>query len=36
MEPDVAMQDFGSLDYGLVGIEFGDEVEIVDAYLMES
>ena len=36
VEPDVAMQDFGSLDYGLVGIEFGDEVEIVDAYLMES
>lgn len=36
VEPDVAMQDFASLDYGLVGIEFGDVVEIVDAYLPES
>lgn len=36
VEPDVSMQDFGNLDYGLVGIEFGDTVEIVDAYLPEN
>lgn len=36
VEPDASMQDFGNLDYGLVGIEFGDTVEIVDAYLPEN
>ncbi len=36
VEPDVSMRDFGNLDYGLVGIEFGDTVEIVDAYLPEN
>lgn len=36
IEPDVEKSVFSSLDYGLVGLDFGDTVEVVDAYLMES
>lgn len=36
MKPDVEKSDFASLDYGLVEIDFGDTVEVVDAYLMDS
>lgn len=36
MEPDVEKSDFATLDYGLVEIDFGDTVEVVDAYLMDS
>lgn len=35
VEPDVGKSDFSALEYGLTEIEFGDTVEIVDAYLME-
>ncbi|MDO4294300.1 MAG: M23 family metallopeptidase [Eubacteriales bacterium] len=36
VEPDLEASDFESLDYGLVELDFGDTVEIVDAYLLES
>ncbi|MBQ7840976.1 MAG: M23 family metallopeptidase [Lachnospiraceae bacterium] len=36
IEPDVEKSNFSSLDYGLVDIQFGDTVEIVDAYLTEN
>lgn len=36
VEPDVEKSGFENLDYGLVDIDFGDTVEVVDAYLMES
>lgn len=36
IEPSLALRDFASLDYGLVDIDFGDPVEIVDAYLPEN
>lgn len=36
MEPDVEKSGFTNLDYGLVDISFGDTVEVVDAYLMDS
>lgn len=36
VEPDVEKSGFTNLDYGLVDISFGDTVEVVDAYLMDS
>lgn len=36
VEPDVEKSDFSNLDYGLVDIAFGDVVEVVEAFLMES
>lgn len=36
IEPDMGTVDFDSLDYGLVNLDFGDTVEIVDAYLLDS
>lgn len=36
IEPDVGAVDFDSLDYGLVSLDFGDTVEIVDAYLLDN
>lgn len=36
IEPDMGAVDFDSLDYGLVNLDFGDTVEIVDAYLLDS
>lgn len=36
IEPDMGAVDFDSLDYGLVSLDFGDTVEIVDAYLLDS
>ncbi len=36
IEPDMKAVDFESLDYGLVNLDFGDTVEIVDAYLLDN
>lgn len=36
VEPDLEKSGFADLDYGMVDISFGDTVEVVDAYLMDS
>lgn len=36
VEPDVEKSDFSNLEYGLTEIDFGDTIEIVDAYLLEN
>ena len=36
IEPDQGTVDFSQMEYGTVSVDFGDTVEIVDAYLMES
>lgn len=36
VEPDVEKSEFTNLEYGTVDIAFGDVVEVVDAYLMDS
>lgn len=36
VEPDLEKSGFSNLDYGTVELSFGDTVEVVDAYLMES
>lgn len=36
IEPDQGTVDFSQMEYGTVSVDFGDTVEIVDAYLMEN
>ena len=36
IEPDQGTVDFPQMEYGTVSVDFGDTVEIVDAYLMEN
>lgn len=36
IEPDRGTVDFSQMEYGTVSVDFGDTVEIVDAYLLEN